>query len=223
MKYVVANWKMNMDMPSVVGWFNASPKMSHNPSQVTVIVAPAFLHIPFAFLALDEMEGLEMASQDISHYEKGSHTGENGGFQIKEFCKYCIVGHSERKESLDLVLQKRDLALKQGLIPIVCFVSPEDAPKYYVDGTILAWEDPANISGGGDYKEKPVEEVRKNVEKIKDLLPKEAVLLYGGSVNRDNIEDLADLDSLDGALVGQASLDPSHFFELIKAYEISRS
>jgi triosephosphate isomerase len=227
MKYVIANWKMNMDMALVCNWFEGYKKtreVSENfYEQVTPIVAPSFIHIPYAFLESENLPEFEIASQDISHYGKGSHTGENGAFQVKDFCKYCIVGHSERSELIDVVLQKRDLALEAGLIPIVCFVSPADALKYYSEGVILAWEDPANISEGGQYKEKPIEEIQETVVELRNSLPKNAILLYGGSVNKTNVADLAKLEVLDGVLVGQASLDPVHFFELVKAYEISRS
>lgn len=227
MKYVIANWKMAMDLASVGEWFETYKKARTHfdfPFKQTLpIIAPSFVHIPYAFLKSESTKELKLASQDISHYEKGSHTGESGAFQIKDFCKYCVIGHSERKDPAEIVLRKRDLAVQEGLTPIICFVSLEEALKYYLPGVILAWEDPANISGGGQYKEKPIDEVLKAVENLRKLLPKEAVLLYGGSVNKVTISDLANLELLDGVLVGQASLDPVHFLEIIKAYEISRS
>jgi triosephosphate isomerase len=227
MKYVIANWKMTMDLALVGEWFETYKKAQNQLGisfkKTLPIIAPSFVHIPYAFLETESIKEVKLASQDISHYEKGSHTGESGAFQIKDFCKYCIIGHSERRDSTEIVLRKRDLAMREGLTPIMCFVSLEEALKYYLPGIILAWEDPAFISGGGQYKEKPIDEVQKAIEKLRKSLPKEAVLLYGGSVNKVNISDLACLDLLDGVLVGQASLDPMHFLEIIKAYEISRS
>ena len=224
MKYVVANWKMNMDMPQMVSWFDNYQSISKNFSftNVSPIIAPSYIHIPYAFLEREKHLNFEIASQDISHNGKGSHTGEIGAFQVRDFCKFCVIGHSEREEPVDLVIQKRDRALEQGLIPIICFVSVDNALKYYKDGVILAWEDPANISGGGDYNEKPIAEISQGVSNLKEKLPKGAILLYGGSVNLENINDLVDLTQLDGVLVGKASLDPNHFFALVKAYEISR-
>jgi len=223
MKYVIANWKMNQGLVDVKNWFETYKKEVGKLGTLeksVPVVAPSFVHIPFAFFSAEDSPEIKIASQDISHYGKGSHTGESGAFQIKEFCKYCIVGHSERKEPKELVLQKRDIALNEGLVPIVCFISPESASDYYSEGCILAWEDPANISGGGSYKEKPFEEIEKVVSNMKENLPKSASLVYGGSVNKDNIGKLAAFSLLDGVLVGQASLDPLHFLELIKAYEI---
>ncbi len=228
MKYVVANWKMNLDAELVSSWvmeWEKNQNQGDQPYGDTIpILAPSFVHIPFLFLELPRLNGVFLSSQDISHYEKGAHTGEIGAFQVKDLCRYCIIGHSERNESFDTVITKRDLALKEGIIPIVCFVSEKDAPKYYARGTILAWEDPLNISGDFGYNAKPLDEIRVTAEKIKSVLPKDALLLYGGSVNRENIgrrgdsSGISGISFLDGVLVGGASLDPHHFGELVKAY-----
>jgi len=78
-----------------------------------------------------------------------------------------------------------------------------------------------NISSGGVYSEKPSEDIEENVGRIKESLPRDAVLLYGGSVNKDNIYDLANLSKLDGVLVGHSSLDSGHFIKLIETYALS--
>ena len=43
-------------------------------------------------------------------------------------------------------------------------------------------------------------------------------VLYGGSVNGQNISDLVNIEKLDGVLVGHASLDPRHFSGIIASY-----
>jgi len=52
MKYVVANWKMNMDMPQMVSWFDNYQSISKNFSftNISPIIAPSYIHIPYAFL-----------------------------------------------------------------------------------------------------------------------------------------------------------------------------
>jgi len=50
--------------------------------------------------------------------------------------------------------------------------------------------------------------------RLKEQFNKE--LLYGGSVKVENIEDIAKIDSVDGVLVGSASLDAKNFAKLIK-------
>lgn len=43
-------------------------------------------------------------------------------------------------------------------------------------------------------------------------------ILYGGSVNKNNVHEFSKYPIIDGALVGAASLDPDNFFEVIKEF-----
>jgi len=185
--------------------------------KITVIVAPSYLHISIAFMKLKDL-GVQIASQDVSIYDKGAHTGEIGGFQLSEYCGYSIVGHSERKESKDIVLKKAEMCLKNRITPIICFVSPELSADYYKDGSILAWEDPSNISVEGHYKNKEAGEVAGGFGKIRNYIETGKKVIYGGSVNEKNVEDLAKVEGLDGVLVGNASLNPKSFAQIIKAF-----
>ena len=47
----------------------------------------------------------------------------------------------------------------------------------------------------------------------------EVKILYGGSVKPDNAKELMELEDIDGALVGGASLDPVDFLKIIHAAE----
>ena len=50
------------------------------------------------------------------------------------------------------------------------------------------------------------------------MIPEGTPLIYGGSVNENNIKDIAKIQELDGVLVGNASLDPKTFASIISAY-----
>ena len=50
---------------------------------------------------------------------------------------------------------------------------------------------------------------------LAELGASEPEILYGGSVNDDNVEELARLDVLDGVGAGRASLDADQFLRLI--------
>jgi triosephosphate isomerase (TIM) len=214
MKYIIANWKMNMNTSEVRNWIvqfsETTPRIAKD---IKILIAPSFT-------ALAEIgnTGLEVCAQDVSNYDKGAHTGEVGAFDLKDYCPYSIVGHSERNEDSTIVTQKRDMCLKYGITPIVCFVNNEDVKEYYKDGVILAWEDPQNISVNGVYRSKDPEEIRKNIDQIRNLLPTNAELIYGGSVNRDNLSDISAISGISGVLVGNASLDPQHFADIISIY-----
>jgi triosephosphate isomerase len=205
-KYFVANWKMNMELSSVKNWIE---KFEGNKEDVIIACSTSHFHTV-------KESGYNVCSQDVSMFEKGAHTGETGAFQIADYCSYSIVGHSERSEDFETVIKKRDLCLKEGVTPIVCFTKPGDALQYYAENCILAWEDPQNISVDGVYREKAFGEVRTNIHLIKAGLPEGAEVIYGGSVNRQNIAELASIEGLNGVLVGNASLDPGHFYEICR-------
>ncbi|GIW69256.1 MAG: triosephosphate isomerase [Patescibacteria group bacterium] len=216
MKYIIANWKTNMTLDDVVSWISGFDP-SFIPPKIQVVIAPSLIHIFPVADALKKTSVL-IASQDVSIEDKGNHTGETAAFQIKELCKFSIVGHSERKEDTKVVIKKIDICLSNGITPIVCFTEPESLSTYKRPGLIYAWEDPNNISQGGVYREKSQEEIIDGVGKIRMILGENESLLYGGSVNKQNIAGLAAMKELDGVLVGNASLDPKHFTEIIRSY-----
>lgn len=218
MKYVIANWKMNMNFEDLTKWVAIfSEFQSCITSGVEVILAPSFAHIP-AIFELSQKTSLKLASQDVSFEEKGAHTGETGAFQIKEFCKYAIIGHSERKENKEMVTKKRNACLKGGITPIICFINPRDIKDLYSENCIFAWEDPKNISKNGIYNDKNTSEIGKTVREMRKKLPEQIILVYGGSVNENNIKEISKIERLDGVLVGNASLDPKTFADIISAY-----
>ena len=218
MKYIIANWKMNLTLETLTKWVKGITDIKKVlKDNKKVILAPSHIHISLIHELTNETE-IDLCAQDVSPEKQGAHTGDTGVLQIKEFCEYCIVGHSERNEPEELVIQKRDLCLENGIIPIICFVDPELVTKYYKEGVILAWEDPKNISKDGKYNEKDPSEIISGVQNIRSALPEKATLIYGGSVNKENIEDISKIDEIDGVLVGHASLDPEHFIYIIGAY-----
>lgn len=223
MKYIVANWKMNMDLNDLGKWISGFKEearkldLENYNKEVTVVAVPSHIHILNTYLELKDT-GIQIASQNVSEYEKGAHTGEVGAFQLAGFCKYSIVGHSERKENKDTVLKKAELCFENGITPIICFTNPELAPVFYKQGGILAWEDPSNISVEGQYKNKETSEIAEGFNKIRKYVSSDKIVIYGGSVNTENVVELAKVEGLDGVLVGNASLDPKTFAQIIKAF-----
>lgn len=215
MKYIIANWKMNMSLKKMTAWIdNFKPITKEN---VKVIISPSQIHIPLIF-DFAKKANIEVASQDTSVFDQGAHTGETGAFQVKEFCKYSIIGHSERSENIETVKTKVDQCLSVGIIPIICFTNPENVALLYVEGALMAWEDPNNISKEGIFNEKDPQDISEGIKIIRDYVPAEATVIYGGSVNRENINKINQIKGIDGVLVGSASLDPQHFTDIISAY-----
>jgi len=218
MKYIIANWKMNMNLDQVEIWLDGFEKLIQGKNFANkIVLAPAATHL-YKSSQFCGLNNLNCASQNVSLHQKGAHTGDVGAFEIKDFCKYSIVGHSERKEPQETVVSKRDLCLEQEITPIVCFVEKEDCAHFHKDGVLLAWEDPENISKGGVYKEKSPSEIIDTYKFFEEKLPN-VPIIYGGSVNRENVGDLTKIKNLGGVLIGNASLDPQHFLDIISAFE----
>ena len=206
---------MNMSLEDIVSWLEKFSKLElkQDPSR-HIIICPSFPHLSL-IKEVSRKIGFEVGAQDLSLFERGAHTGETGNFQLKELVNYCIVGHSERKESLNTVIIKKDLCIKTGIIPIICFVGKKNLTKLDTKGAILCWEDPNNISKGGVYREKNPLEIAKGMKEIKEKVSKGTTVLYGGSINRENIKSLNEIKEIDGVLVGNSSLDPNHFADII--------
>jgi len=216
MQYIIANWKMNMDSQSIIKWFDEFNKADTTLfNDKTIIIAPSFPYLE-EVKDLVKTPNTYVAAQDVDLAEKGAHTGSTGIFQLEEFVKYVIVGHSERKESTETTIKKRDLCLKNGVTPITCFVNPQDIETIGITGSLSAWEDPQNISQNGVYRAKNPQEISMTIDKIGEKMHNTETLIYGGSVNKDNIKDLSLIKKINGVLIGNASLDPNHFLYIIE-------
>uniref|UniRef100_A0A7C4TQC6 Triosephosphate isomerase n=1 Tax=candidate division WWE3 bacterium TaxID=2053526 RepID=A0A7C4TQC6_UNCKA len=224
-KLVVGNWKQNKTLKETKEWITIFDALISKYIEdkgtaglaVDIIVAPPFPFLPAFQDIRTRISNFYVASQDVSAFESGRHTGEVGTFQLKDFVEYSLVGHSERAEGRDLVMQKVDRLLEAAITPVMCF--SEFKPELYKEGVVLVWEDPENISNEGGDRAKSIEEVAEGIKKLRVALPAKAKVLYGGSVNRQNAPLLSNIDGLDGVLPGNASLDPTYFFEIIKAFD----
>ena len=84
---------------------------------------PPFIAISALATGL-EGSGIGLGAQNMHWEEKGAFTGEVAPGMVKEFCKYVILGHSERRtyfgETDETINRKLQAAMKADLIPIVC-------------------------------------------------------------------------------------------------------
>jgi triosephosphate isomerase len=159
--------------------------------------------------------------------------------------EYVIIGHSERRqyfnETDETVNKKIKSALTYNLIPIVCVgesleerengkykeliesqvtkafegIIKEDAVK-----TVIAYEPIWAIGTGKTASSEQAEEIcaliRSILEKLYDADTSQKIrVLYGGSVKPDNIKELMNMENIDGALVGGASLKADDFVQLV--------
>ena len=150
--------------------------------------------------------------------------------------KYIILGHSENRQSGEtdkLINLKIKSAIKAGLKIIFCIGETHREKRNKKTNQVLARQ----INNGlKSIKNKsniivayePVwsigtglipasEDLLKSVSFIKNRFSKKSPkILYGGSVNSNNIAQLKDINVIDGFLIGEASQSSKKFIDIIK-------
>jgi triosephosphate isomerase len=179
---------------------------------------------------------IQLGAQNIHWEAKGAYTGEIAGDMLTEMgISYVVVGHSERRQyfgETDETANLRVIAAQHNrLTPILCVgetKSQRDAGETEtviinqvkrglvdVDQTniVIAYE-PIWAIGPGDTC--AATEANRVIGVIRSQLSNpEMSILYGGSVNPKNIDEIMAQPEIDGALVGGASLDPTGFARIV--------
>ena len=158
---------------------------------------------------------------------------------------YCLVGHSERRqyfgETDETVNLKLKALLETKILPVVCVgetleereadkeeeivsnqtkaafdgVTAEDAAK-----VTIAYEPVWAIGTGKTATAEQANQmcycIRMTLAEIYDTETADKVVIqYGGSVKPENATEIMNMEEIDGALVGGASLEPLKFIEII--------
>jgi triosephosphate isomerase len=240
MEYVLSSWKMYPTVDQAQASFEAiqaglGERFQRGAVLPRVILCPPFLSlVPIA--ALVDRRLLALGAQNCHWEAEGPYTGEISPRMLHGLVEYVLVGHSERRaagETEEQVARKVAAVARHGLTPIL--LVGEDDPG--ADGIVVSEQRLRHGLSGVDVVTQPflvvyeptwaigrddtasTGHITRSVTHLKrvlaDMGAKEPKVLYGGSVNDDNVDALARLDVLDGVGAGRASLDPDQFLRLI--------
>jgi triosephosphate isomerase (TIM) len=228
---IAGNWKM-FKGPREAEAFLAG---FEPPEGVDVILCP-----PYVSLAAAVATGHSIYAQNVHWEGRGAYTGEVSPEMLLELgVAGSLVGHSERRqlfgESDEMVARRARAALEAGLGVIACVGETleqresgdtELVLKIQVEAIafaagaherlVIAYEPVWAIGTGKTATPEMAEEAHAF---IKGLLGRP--VLYGGSVKPENAAELMSQTSVDGALVGGASLDPDSFAAICRAASTS--
>lgn len=190
-----------------------------------VIILPSTIHIPY-FLN----RNIKIGIQNICI---NNITGEVSALQAKKIgVSYVLLGHSERRKYFNETNEEINLKIKEALsekLNVILCISEtleernnnltKESLKRQLneclcdinDEIIIAYEPTWSISSGIILPNKEIESV---VEFIKELYPHK--VLYGGSINKNNINIFEQVNNLDGYLIGNISSKVDEFNEIIK-------
>ncbi len=238
----IANWKMFGDLNSVKSIqsvINLSKKKNYKNAKI--IYCPPYTLLN-NFVIKTKKTNLDVGAQNC-HYEinTGPFTGSISSTMIKKLgAKYVIIGHSENRsngETNNLINKKIHSAILNNLKVIFCigenlfekknkktnkilkkqiYMGLKKIKK--IDKIIFAYEPVWSIGTGKVLTNK---ELTKQVIIIKKIIKnkfknQKTKIIYGGSVNNLNINNLKQIREINGFLIGGASQNSKKFIDIIK-------
>lgn len=244
---IAGNWKMNMLASEIKPFMDQLKENLPKTRCCEMVLCTPAVMLPAMIKAGKDCK-VAAGGQDVSKFDKGAYTGEISAAQLADVgAKYCIVGHSERRQyhgEGDLLINAKAKALlEQGIIPIICVGESLEQRELGLTMEYVAYQVKAALSGieAGQLRRcviayEPIwaigtgktataqqaqevcEGIRAVIRGIYGARPARAVsILYGGSMNAKNASELLAMPDIDGGLIGGASLKPVDFATIIKA------
>jgi len=242
-KLIAGNWKMNGTAASNAALLEALLAQSADWKCLVAVCVPAVYMAQVQSIV--EGTGIALGSQDVSAQEAGAYTGEISAAMLKDFgTRYAIVGHSERRqfhgETDATVATKATRALAAGITPIVCVgetlaereagrteevVKRQLAAVIHANGhciseIVVAYEPVWAIGTGKTATPEMAQQVHAVLRAQLQAASEHADrvhILYGGSMNAANAQQLLAQPDIDGGLVGGAALKAADFLAIIAA------
>ena len=245
---IAANWKMNLDQAKGTILIQGLNMHADRWSDISIVICPPAPYL----LAMRDIAHSEFHIGGQTCHGKlfGAHTGHVSAAMLADCgADYVIIGHSERRqsdgESGSVLLEQAKCAIDAGLRIIYCVgetledrqagresevVSGQLADIQDLlnsgDVPVIAYE-PVWAIGTGQVASVPDIEAMHNFIKSETSrimgasdMPQ---ILYGGSVKPDNAEAILSIRSVDGALIGGASLNADGFATICDyAQKVSR-
>jgi len=213
---------------------------------IELVVFPSSIFLMEVGSMLDDTDVL-LGAQNVCDQAAGAFTGEISAAMLKECgCRYALVGHSERRaiylESDQLVADRFAMAVKSGLIPILCIGESlkereegltesvvvrqleaviESQGILAIAKSVIAYEPVWAIGTGQvatpDQAQAVHRFIRNKLAELDSVVAEKVQILYGGSMNPKNAKDLLSQPDIDGGLIGGAALKASDFLAIAQS------
>lgn len=237
---IVANWKTYFSFTQSIDWINHYGKEiadTIKQTNHTLVICPSIDALP----CLVSTDTIKWGAQDCSPYQAGAYTGEVLAQSLAQIgCKYCIIGHSERRllfhETTLTIILKLEQLVSHKIRPIVCIGETEQeyqadnaqnsitaqllpivefAKKQNIFQLHIAYEPVWAIGTNTIAPKVHLDAMAQHIKKLTTDHHLESTILYGGSIHASSI-DATHFEFYQGLLIGKASTD---FQELKKIIE----
>lgn len=213
-----------------------------------VIVAPPFIHLATLASMMDSKVIGLAAQNVANHSSGAYTGEVSAEMVASTGAQYTIIGHSERRsyyhEDGDILKEKVLLALEAGLLPIFCVgeqLQQREANEHYqvvskqlsealfnltpqqFQKIVVAYEPVWAIGTGKTATPQQANDMHTHIRseianKYGAEIANQTSILYGGSCNASNANELFAMSDIDGGLIGGASLECEKFLPIIEAF-----
>jgi len=235
---VAANWKMYKTIEESVSFVEKLKKKPLDWDEVHIILCAPYTSLFEMGNSLRGDSFVSLGAQNLYWEQEGAFTGEISVGMLKACgVEWVIVGHSERRtifnETNNEVSIKATNSLKNNIHPIICvgetlqqkknnqtkeILSKQIRESINDDSnnnnTIIAYEPIWAIGSGLTPSFNEIDEIH-NFIKNEIRGYENYKILYGGSVKSANSKEILNLDSVDGLLIGRASLNVTEFNKIL--------
>jgi triosephosphate isomerase (TIM) len=220
-RYVLSNWKMYPTVDEarrLLLALQAGLLARAHPLPCVIVCPPAVALAPLRELV--DHRFVRLGAQHCHWEDEGPRTGEISARMLRGLVDYVMVGHQDRRaagQTDEEVARTVEAVVRNGMTPIL-FVATERqlrAGLSRIDPAghelLVVFEPPWAI---GADRAAPAEHVREAARRLKGVVAGTPVI-YGGTVNDANLDELAAVDALDGLGATRAGLDPQAFLRII--------
>lgn len=244
-KLIAGNWKMNNTNKAALELVKQLKDLVKDVKDRDIMIAPTFTCLSDVCNAIKGSNIKLGAQNLYFEEKGAFTGQISADMLLAVGCEYVIIGHSECRdifgEKDELINKKVKRALDKNLVPVLCVgehleerekgitsnivssqvkeafkgLSEAEAKK-----VVIAYEPVWAIGTGKTATPKDADDVHKTIRDTLKSIYNESVaegmiILYGGSVNEKNADDLLNMPNIDGALVGGASLVADKFARIV--------
>lgn len=238
----LGNWKMNFLEEDIISFFREF-SYDYKNALVGFSVPAPYLKVA---TEKKINPNIRIGAQNCHWEKSGAFTGELSTSMLKDCgADFALIGHSERRlyfgETDETVGKRAERVLKEDLGAVICIGETKEEHEAGEEMAVLTrqieyglgklkeenisrlviayepvWAIGTGLTATQEEANSAHQHIRKELEILFPNLGSKIPLIYGGSVNSKNSKDLLALDTIDGFLVGGASLKAGEFSALIE-------
>ena len=240
---IAGNWKMYKTPSESIDFVEKLIKNLKNYEDRDILICPPFTSL-YPVSQIIKNSSVKLGAQNVYFENEGAFTGEISPIMLKDIgVEYVICGHSERRnifgETDEIINKKVKKVTENGMHPILCVGEKlEEREKGQtfevvenqirnclsnfkdIEKLVIAYEPVWAIGTGKTALPQQAEEVHIFIRELigkmyNNQIAENLIILYGGSVKPENIDQLMKEKDIDGVLVGGACLKIDSFLRII--------